>query len=103
MKESVLHKNNIGGCCNKLWLCLALGALVFAIGCKQVNDGVQNPSDPIESNEVTITVKGDEGVTVNESNTIKIKKNLNLTWKDIRKLAEAKLILKQWQEMKVWK
>ena len=105
MKESVLHKNNIGGGVhrNKLWLCLALGVLVLAIGCKQVNDGGQNPSDPIESNEVTITVKGDDGVTVNKSNTIKIKKNLNLTWKDIRKLAEAKLILKENFEIKEWR
>ena len=76
--------------------------LVLAIGCKQVNDGGQNPSDPIKSNEVTITVKGDDGVTVNKSNTIKIKKNLNLTWKDIRKLAEAKLILKENFEIKEW-
>jgi len=82
-------------------LYLALGALVFAFSCKQANNGgVQKPTI---SDEITITVSGDEGVTVNKLNIIKVKKSLNLTWKDIKKSAEATITTKENKEIKEWR
>lgn len=83
-KPILCNKNNIRGVYkHKLWFCLALGALVFAIGCKQANNGGgQKPDVPIETNEITITVKGDDGVEVKKTNSFKVKKSS--IWKDIK-------------------
>ena len=64
---------------------------MFAIGCKQVNNGGggQNPDSPIETNEITITVNGDEGVEVKKPNSFKIKKSS--TWKDIKQKVIEKI------------
>ena len=57
---NVLYKNSVAWLrCGKLLCCLAL--LVFAYSCKQVNNGGGQSG---QSNEITITVKADEGVTV---------------------------------------
>ena len=75
---------------------------MFAIGCKQANNGGgQNPDSPIETNEITITVKGDDGVEVKKTNSFKVKKSS--IWKDIKKLAEARLKLKENKEIKEWR
>ncbi|MGP1438684.1 MAG: leucine-rich repeat protein [Treponema sp.] len=74
---------------------------MFAIACKQASNSEKQK--PTELKEITITVKGDEGVTVNKLNTIKIKKSLNLTWKDIKNLAEATLTLKGNKDIKEWR
>ena len=75
---------------------------MFAIGCKQVSNGEgQNPDSPIETNEITIAVNGDEGVEVKKPNSFKVKKSS--TWKDIKKLAEARLKLKENKEIKEWR
>ena len=86
---------------NKLWLCLALGALTFAYSCKQANSG--GGIEPIPSNEITITVKGDDGVIVNKLNTIKVNKSLNLTWKDIKRTAESIITFPNDKEIKEWR
>ena len=72
---------------------------MFAIACKQTNNG--GGHEPAISDEVTITVKGDEGVTVNELNTIKIKKSS--TWKDIKQKAIEKITTKENKEIKEWR
>ena len=97
----VLHKNNITGVhASKLWWCLALGVLLFSISCKQVNgdEKIQEKPTPTSSNEVAITVKGDEGVTVNKLNTIKIKKSS--VWKEIKQKAVEKIKTKENKEIK---
>jgi len=80
----------------KLWWCLALGVLVFAFSCKQANNS--GGHEPAISDEVTITVKGDDGVTVNKLNTIKIKKKS--AWKDIRQKAIEKITTKKTKKSK---
>ena len=45
---------------------------MFAIGCKQANNS--GGHEPAISDEITITVSGDDGVIVNKLNTIKVKK-----------------------------
>ena len=75
---------------------------MFAIGCKQVNNGGgQNPDSPIETNEITITVNGDEGVEVKKPNSFKIKKSS--TWKDIKQRAIEKIKPKENKEIKEWR
>ena len=103
MKENVLHKsNNRGGVhYSKLWWCLALGALVFAFSCKQANNS--GGHEPAISDEITITINGDEGVIVSKLNTIKVKKSLNLTWKDIKQKAVEKITTKENKEIKEWR
>ena len=83
----------------KLWWCLALGVLVFAFSCKQANNS--GGHEPAISDEVTITVKGDDGVTVNKLNTIKIKKKS--AWRDIRQKAIEKITTKKNKEIKEWR
>ncbi len=74
---------------------------MFATGCKQANNsGGQKPAI---SDEITITVSGDEGVIVNKLNTIKVKKSLNLTWKDIKRSAETTITIKENKEIKEWR
>ena len=74
---------------------------MFAFSCKQANNaGEQKPAI---SDEITITVKGDEGVIVSKLNTIKIKKSLNLTWKDIKQKAVEKITTKENKEIKEWR
>ena len=85
----------------KLWLYLALGTLVFAFSCKQANNGGEQK--PTTSDDVTITIQGDEGVIVNKLNTIKVKKSLNLTWKDIKQKAVEKITTKENKEIKEWR
>ena len=85
----------------KLWLYLALGTLVFAFSCKQANNGGEQK--PTTSDDVTITIQGDEGVIVNKLNTIKVKKSLNLTWKDIKQKAVEKITTKKNKEIKEWR
>ena len=74
---------------------------MFANSCKQASGGYEQGI--VETDEITITVKGDEGVEVNKLNTIKIKKSLNLKWKDIKRSAEASLTLKQNKKVKEWR
>ena len=75
---------------------------MFAIGCKQVNNGGgQNPDSPIETNEITITVNGDEGVEVKNPNSFKVKKSS--TWKDIKQKAIEKIKTKENKEIKEWR
>ncbi|MGP1521364.1 MAG: leucine-rich repeat domain-containing protein, partial [Treponema sp.] len=77
---------------------------MFAFSCKQANNaGEQKPDAPIESNEIIITVKGDDGVIVSKLNTIKVKKSLNLTWKDIKQKAIEKITTKENKEIKEWR
>ena len=103
MKDFCLNKsNNMNWVYTyKLWWCLALGMTVFAFGCKQAND-IKEPKLTI-SDEITINVKGDESVIVKNPNIIKIKKSLNLKWKEIKTLAEAKITLKENQKIKEWR
>ncbi len=75
---------------------------MFAIGCKQVsNGGGQNPDSPIETNEITITVNGDEGVEVKKPNSFKVKKSS--TWKGIKQKAIEKIKAKENKEIKEWR
>ena len=104
MNKSVLcnKSNNRGGVKRyKLWWYLALGVLVFAYSCKQTNNGGEQ--NPTTSDDVTITIQGDEGVIINKLNTIKVKKSLNLMWKDIKRLAEATITIKENKEIKEWR
>ena len=72
---------------------------MFAIGCKQANNsGGQKLAI---SDEITITVKGDEGVTVKTPSTIKVKKSS--TWKDIKQKAVEKITTKENKEIKEWR
>ncbi len=73
---------------------------MFAIGCKQANSGGKKPT-PAPSDEITITVKGDEGVTVKTPNTIKVKKSS--TWKEIKQKLKEKITTKNNKEIKEWK
>ena len=74
---------------------------MFAFSCKQVsNGGGQNPDSPIETNEITITVNGDEGVEVKKPNSFKIKKSS--TWKDIKQKVIEKIKTKENKEIKEW-
>ena len=75
---------------------------MFAFSCKQANSGEgQKPDAPIETNEVTITVKGDEGVIIKDSKTIKTKKSS--TWKDIKQKVIEKIKTKENKEIKEWR
>ena len=74
---------------------------MFAYSCKQANNGGEQ--NPTTSDDVTITIQGDEGVIVNKLNTIKVKKSLNLTWKDIKQKAVEKITTKENKEIKEWR
>ena len=74
---------------------------MFAYSCKQTNNGGEQ--NPTTSDDVTITIQGDEGVIINKLNTIKVKKSLNLMWKDIKRLAEATITIKENKEIKEWR
>lgn len=102
MSKFILRKNNIRRGCTKLWWCLALGVLVFAISCKQGNSGGrQEKPNPPPSDEITITVSGDEGVVVKASNAFKFKKKS--TWKEIKEKAIDKITSKNNKEIKEWR
>jgi len=85
----------------KLLMCLVLGTLLFTLGCKQSN--TKDKPKPILSNEITITVQGDSNCTVAKLNEIKVKKNLNLTWKEIKLLASSIITLAKDKEIKEWR
>jgi len=75
---------------------------MFAYSCKQNNVSGQKANGQIELKEITIKVKGDEGVEVYEPNSFKVIESSS--WKDIRKRAEAMLwlydenkIIKEWR------
>ena len=87
--------------CHKLWWHLVLGALLFAYSCKQANN--DEGQKPTISDEITIALSGDAGIIVNKSNIIKVKESLNLTWKDIKRTAEATITTKQNREIKEWR
>ena len=72
---------------------------MFAIGCKQANNGGEQ--NPTTSDDVTITVKGDEGVIIKDPKTIKTKKSS--TWKDIKQKATEKIKTKENKEIKEWR
>jgi len=74
---------------------------LFAFSCKQVKGG-ETPL-PAPSNEITITVKGDTACTISKLNEIKIKKSLNITWKEIRLLASSIITLPKDKEIKEWR
>ena len=72
---------------------------MFAYSCKQANNG--GGHEPAISDEITITVKGDDGVIVNKLNTIKIKKSS--TWKSVKQKAVEKITTKENKEIKEWR
>jgi len=76
---------------------------VFAFSCKQANDGDlgQEKPTPTPSNEVTITVQGDDGVIIKTPNTIKFRKNS--TWKEIKEKIINKITTKKDKEIKEWR
>ena len=67
----------------KLLCCLSLFPLFFAIGCNH------NGKDFSQTEEISITVKGDEHVTVKDVATFK--KAKGVTWKDIKDTAKAQI------------
>ena len=78
---------------------------MFAFSCKQSKGGGEQKPTPTQtpSNEITITVKGDTACTISKLNEIKIKKSLNLTWKEIRILASSIITLPKNKEIKEWR
>ena len=73
MNKSVLCKCNIlSKKHNKLLWCFVLGALLFANSCKQGNNS--GLEEPIQLDEITITVKGDEGITLKKPNLFRVEK-----------------------------
>ena len=75
---------------------------MFAIGCKQTNNNEgQRLDNPKPSNEITIKVKGDEGVKIKEPFSFKVKKSS--TWKDIKQKAIDRITTKENKEIKEWR
>lgn len=99
MKGFILYKSNMWGRVlrYKLCFCLALGAMVFSVGCRQSNTGGEQK--PPISDDITITVMGDDGVTVKDPNTIKVKKGS--TWKDIKQQVLEKIESKEIKEWRI--
>ena len=71
-------------------LCLLL--VIFAISCKQTN---------LSDEVISITVKGDSNCIINKLNIVKIQKGF--AWKDIKKIAEATITVKENKEIKEWR
>ena len=91
MKTNVYcNRCNLGKwvCINKLLLGLALGALVFAIGCKQSNGGGNNTSS-----EYKITIKGDERVKVADPGYIEVPAAKSKTFGAVKTEIMAKVSL----------
>ena len=83
----------------KLWCYLALATILFAFGCKQTKGG-ETPL-PAPSNEITITVKGDDGLIVKTPNKVNAVKND--TWGKIKEKAIEKITKKDNFEIAEWK
>lgn len=74
---------------------------MFAIACKQTNNNEgQKLDNPKPSNEITIKVKGDEGVKIKEPFSFKTQKSS--TWKDIKQKAIDRITTKENKEIKEW-
>lgn len=104
MDKFVLYKDNnrAGVHVSKLLCILALGFLVFAFSCKQANNNEGENPDPINSDEITIMVKGDQYVEIKTPNSFKVKKNEK--WKDFKQEAIDKVIVKDnSKEIKEWR
>ena len=71
-------------------LCLFL--VIFAISCKQTN---------LSDEVISITVTGDSNCIINKLNIVKIQKGF--AWKDIKKIAEATITVKENKEIKEWR
>ena len=71
-------------------LCLLL--VIFAISCKQTN---------LSDEVISITIKGDSNCIINKLNIVKIQKGF--AWKDIKKIAEATITVKENKEIKEWR
>ena len=81
-----------GGIVTNLLLCLALGILVSS--CKQkINEEQQN--------EITITVKSDDGFVISSANSFKFKKNS--TWKEIGPSTKSYVKQKEGKKIKEWR
>ena len=93
--------NSCRGYYSRLLWYLAIIALMFVYSCNQSNDGGGQKNVPILSDEITITVKADEGVTVKEPSSFKIKKGK--FWKDFKKTAVEKITLNENKEIKEWR
>ena len=91
----------IGKIMPKLCWCLALASLLFTFGCKQTNNENKNRPVPTPQADVTITVKGDEGISLKSPNTFKVKRNS--TWKDIKDNAKSKVTPKENKDIKEWR
>lgn len=75
---------------------------MFAIACKQTNNNEgQKLDNPKPSNEITIKVKGDEGVKIKEPFSFKTQKSS--TWKDIKQKAIDRITTKENKEIKEWR
>ena len=102
MRKFAFNRNIWRVYCSKLWLCLALIALASAIGCKQTNSGSgREKPTPTLLDEITITVKCDDGLVVKTPNTFKEKKNS--TWKEIKEKAINKITPKDNNGIKEWR
>ena len=84
----------------KLWCYLALATILFAFSCKQPKGGDEQKPTPTPT-EITITVKGDNGLTVKTPNTVKAAKND--TWGKIKEKAIEKITKKDNFEIAEWK
>ena len=77
----------------------ALISLVFVFSCKQTNGGGGN--EPTPSNEITITVQGDDGLVVATSNSFKVQKGQS--WQDFKDKATKKITTKNGKDIKEWR
>ena len=95
------NKYNIweGNLMRKLWCYLVLATILFAFGCEQPNNDEKGKTTP--SNKITITVNGDEGITVKTPNTFKIEKGS--TWQNIKQKAIDKVTEKENKEIQEWR
>ena len=97
-KNAMVQRRFIG---IKLWSAIFLVSLLFAFGCRQRGNNGGQEQNPATQEEITITVSGDEGVTVVTSNTFKVKKGSE--WKNIKSKAEGKATAKQGKQIQEWK
>ena len=88
----ILCKNNVlkREHSNSLLCFLTLMVATFTFSCKQISGGGE--VNPTPSNEITITVQGDDGVNVVSANTFPVAKGSK--WADIKTKAEEKATAK---------
>ena len=97
------HKSNdLRKLTNKLLLCLVLGTLLFASGCKQFKNTHEEAIPPTD--HVTLTIKADSGYIFRDSKQpcmIEVEKGS--TQAGIKTRAKEKIKLKQGYEVIGWK